>query len=105
MKPAIGYLGLGLMGGAMTRHLVAQGYSVTGFDPVAEKRATARSHGVRVVNHARDVVAGADLILLNLPTTEAVIDAVFGADGLAGVLQPPQLIIEASRRLPVRIGA
>lgn len=96
MKPAIGYLGLGLMGGAMTRHLVAQGYSVTGFDPVAEKRASARSHGVRVVNHARDVVAGADLILLNLPTTEAVIDAVFGADGLAGVLQPPQLIIDFS---------
>ena len=96
MKPAIGYLGLGLMGGAMTRHLVAQGYSVTGFDPVAEKRASARSHGVRVVNHARDVVAGADLILLNLPTTEALIDAVFGADGLAGVLQPPQLIIDFS---------
>lgn len=96
MKPAIGYLGLGLMGGAMTRHLVTHGYSVTGFDPVAEKRASAQSHGVRVVNHARDVVAGADLILLNLPTTEAVIDAVFGADGLAGVLQPPQLIIDFS---------
>lgn len=96
MKPAIGYLGLGLMGGAMTRHLVAQGYSVTGFDPVAEKRASAQSCGVRVVNHARDVAAGADLILLNLPTTEAVIDAVFGRDGLAGVLQPPQLIIDFS---------
>lgn len=96
MKPRIGYLGLGLMGGAMTRHLVTRGYAVTGYDPVAEKCAQAQSHGVRVVSQARDVVAGADLILLNLPTTEAVLDAIFGSEGLAAVLQPPQLIIDFS---------
>lgn len=31
-KPAIGFCGLGAMGGGMATHLVKQGYSVTGFD-------------------------------------------------------------------------
>ena len=32
MNPAIGFLGLGTMGGPMARRLVASGYDVTGFD-------------------------------------------------------------------------
>ncbi len=96
MKPRIGYLGLGLMGGAMTRHLVSKGYEVTGFDPVAEKRDAANKNGVRVVMHARDVVPEADFILLNLPTTEAVLDAVFGTEGIAASLSARQILIDFS---------
>ena len=96
MKPRIGYLGLGLMGGAMTRHLVSKGYEVTGFDPVAEKRDAANKNGVRVVMHARDVVPEADFILLNLPTTEAVLDAVFGNEGIAASLSARQILIDFS---------
>jgi 3-hydroxyisobutyrate dehydrogenase-like beta-hydroxyacid dehydrogenase len=96
MKPRIGYLGLGLMGGAMTRHLVSKGYEVTGFDPVAEKRVAAHKNGVRVVMHARDVVPEADFILLNLPTTEAVLDAVFGTEGIAASLSARQILIDFS---------
>jgi 3-hydroxyisobutyrate dehydrogenase-like beta-hydroxyacid dehydrogenase len=96
MKPRIGYLGLGLMGGAMTRHLVSKGYEVTGFDPVAEKRDAAHKNGVRVVMHARDVVPEADFILLNLPTTEAVLDAVFGTEGIAASLSARQILIDFS---------
>ena len=96
MKPRIGYLGLGLMGGAMTRHLVSKGYAVTGYDPVPEKREAAEKNGVRVVPHARDVVPEADFILLNLPTTEAVLDAVFGTEGIAASLHARQILVDFS---------
>ena len=96
MKPRIGYLGLGLMGGAMTRHLMTKGYEVTGFDPVADKREMAAKHGVTIVAHARDVVPRADFLLLNLPTTEAVLDAVFGPEGIAGSLTANQVLIDFS---------
>ena len=39
---------------------------------------------------------GADLVLLNLPTPEAVEAAVFGENGVASALRPPQLLIDFS---------
>jgi 3-hydroxyisobutyrate dehydrogenase-like beta-hydroxyacid dehydrogenase len=41
-------------------------------------------------------VEGATLVLTNLPTPEAVEAAVFGADGVAGAMAPPQLLIDFS---------
>jgi 3-hydroxyisobutyrate dehydrogenase-like beta-hydroxyacid dehydrogenase len=46
--------------------------------------------------HARDVVPEADFILLNLPTTEAVLDAVFGTEGIAASLSARQILIDFS---------
>ena len=43
-----------------------------------------------------EAARGADLVLLNLPTTDAVNAAVFGEAGVASVLQPPQLLIDFS---------
>jgi 3-hydroxyisobutyrate dehydrogenase len=96
MKPRLGYLGLGLMGGAMTRHLVSKGYSIIGYDPVADKCAAAKAHGVNIAADPRDVAQNTDFILLNLPTTEAVVAAIFGEQGLASRLTSPQLIVDFS---------
>ena len=40
-KGSIGFIGLGLMGQAFTRRLVACGYRVTGYDVVADKLSAA----------------------------------------------------------------
>jgi 3-hydroxyisobutyrate dehydrogenase len=95
-KPRIGYLGLGLMGLPMVRHLTGKGYAVTGYDIVAEKRSAADAVGARTVSNAADVATGAELILLNLPTTEAVEDAVFGTGSLAASMTPGQIIVDFS---------
>jgi len=42
------------------------------------------------------VARGADFVLLNLPTTEAVDEAVFGDDGVASAISPPQLVVDFS---------
>jgi 3-hydroxyisobutyrate dehydrogenase len=95
-KATLGYLGTGLMGLPMVRHLVSRGYAVTAFDIVEAKRREASSVGATVVERGCDVAAGADLVLLNLPTTEAVEGAIFGPDGVAAALKPGQIVVDFS---------
>lgn len=92
-KLSIGYVGVGLMGTPMVKRLVSLGYKVRAFDIVAEKVAAA---GAPPAASAADAAGGADLVLLNLPTTEAVEEAVFGNAGVASALRPPQLVVDFS---------
>jgi 3-hydroxyisobutyrate dehydrogenase len=92
-KTSIGYVGVGLMGTPMVKRLLSLGYRVRAFDTVPGKAAAA---GADPAASAADAAQGAGLVLLNLPTTDAVEDAVFGPAGLAGVLRPPQLVIDFS---------
>jgi 3-hydroxyisobutyrate dehydrogenase len=95
-KPRLGYVGVGLMGFPMAKRLVSLGYPVRAYDIVPERVAAARAAGAAVAASPADAVAGADLVLLNLPTTEAVEQAVFGASGVAAAVRPPQLVIDFS---------
>jgi len=84
MKFPIGYVGVGLMGGPMVKRLGALGWSVRGYDIVPE-RSSARS--------VAEAVQGADVVLLNLPTNEAVEDVL---EKLIPVLRVPQLVVDFS---------
>src|SRR5919204_6081072 len=86
-KFPLGYVGVGLMGGPMVKRLSSLGWTVRAYDIVPE-----RSH----VSSAAEATRGADTVLLNLPTNDAVIDAVFGAQGIAKALRPPQLVVDFS---------
>ncbi|MBI1942705.1 MAG: NAD(P)-dependent oxidoreductase [Betaproteobacteria bacterium] len=92
-KLDIGYVGVGLMGGPMVKRLLSLGYRVRAFDIVAGK---VLASGAEPAASAADAASGADLVLLNLPTTEAVEEAVFGANGVAFAIRPPQLVIDFS---------
>jgi 3-hydroxyisobutyrate dehydrogenase len=95
-KPRIGYVGIGLMGLPMTRRLLERGYTVSVFDINPERTELARTAGARVAVNPADAVHEADLVLLNLPTTDAVELAVFGDDGVASAIKPPQLLVDFS---------
>ncbi len=95
-KRRLGYLGLGLMGLPMVTHLIGKGYRVTAYDIVPEKCLAAEAAGALVVRRPADIVADADLILLNLPTTESVESAVFGESGLAAAMRPGQTVVDFS---------
>ena len=94
--PRLGYIGLGLMGGPMSRHLVSAGYAVQGYDIRAEARAAAAEQGVRNCASIREACAGAEVVLLNLPTTDAMREVVMGRDGLLDCLRSPQLVVDFS---------
>jgi 3-hydroxyisobutyrate dehydrogenase len=92
-KIRIGYVGVGLMGTPMVKRLLSLGYRVRAFDIVPGKAVAA---GADPAASAADAATAADVMLLNLPTTEAVEEAVFGESGVAKALRPPQLVIDFS---------
>jgi 3-hydroxyisobutyrate dehydrogenase-like beta-hydroxyacid dehydrogenase len=52
--------------------------------------------GAQACASAADATEDADVVLLNLPTNDAVIDAMFGPRGAVKTLHPPQLVVDFS---------
>ncbi len=75
----IGMLGLGSMGGAMARRMVAQGLSVVGHDPAEPACARLAAAGGTVAASAREVADSAAIVLACLPSRTASFDAAEGA--------------------------
>ncbi len=95
-KLRLGYIGAGLMGLPMVKRLASLKYAIRAYDIVPEKIAAAVAAGAAAASSPADAVQGADLVLLNLPTTDAVEQAVFGDKGVASALKPPQLVVDFS---------
>ena len=95
-KPRIAYIGIGLMGLPMTRRLLSLGYAVTVYDIAPAQIEQACAAGANAAASAAGAMAGADVVLVNLPTPAAVETAVFGADGAAIAMKPPQLLVDFS---------
>lgn len=67
----IAVIGLGIMGGPISRRLHERFVHVRGHDLNAQACERARAQGVQVPGSVADCVAGADLIFTVLPTLEA----------------------------------
>src|SRR3984885_1330888 len=109
----VGFVGLGNMGGRMTRRLVGAGVRVVGYDTRAGQAA---SVGAVAAETLGDVCAGTEVVLLSLPDSRAVESVVLGSrpdaisrggnpayppqDGLLSFAQPGQVIIDLSTSAP-----
>jgi 3-hydroxyisobutyrate dehydrogenase-like beta-hydroxyacid dehydrogenase len=90
---ALGYVGVGLMGLPMVQRLTKLGWRVHAYDIVPERVAQS---GAQPCGSAADAARDVDIVLLNLPTNDAVVDAVFSKKGLVEVLRAPQLVVDFS---------
>jgi 3-hydroxyisobutyrate dehydrogenase-like beta-hydroxyacid dehydrogenase len=72
----VGIVGLGIMGGAFCRHLIAAGRTVVGCDPDPAARERAQSMGARVVADAAAVAESAEIVLVVVPSPAALGDVV-----------------------------
>ena len=95
-KPTIGFIGLGLMGQAFTQRLCGLGYSVIGYDLVADKITAAAAHGVAPAASPAELTARADMILLCVTSTDAVHQVVFGPGGVAETGSADKLLVDHS---------
>jgi 3-hydroxyisobutyrate dehydrogenase len=89
----IGFIGLGNMGGRMTRRLVDAGIEVLGYDTAADR---ARACGARPAKSVREVVEGSDIVLLSLPDSPVVEAVCEGADGILAACRQGQVVIDLS---------
>ena len=89
----LGIIGLGNMGGRMTRRLVDAGIEVLGYDSAPERAAAA---GARAAHSVREVTGFADVVLLSLPDSTVVEAVVEGADGILAACRAGQTVIDLS---------
>ncbi|MFN3259135.1 MAG: NAD(P)-dependent oxidoreductase [Pikeienuella sp.] len=100
-KPAIGFIGLGLMGGAMCQRMLDLGYPLTvlGNRTRTElEKATAR--GATEAKNAREVAAASDIVMLCMDTSANVEARMRGADGVIAGLKPGTVVIDFGTSLP-----
>jgi 3-hydroxyisobutyrate dehydrogenase-like beta-hydroxyacid dehydrogenase len=71
-KGTVGVVGLGIMGGAFARNLVAAGWRVVGYDVSAARCKELARAGVEVVKDAGAVARAAPIIITSLPKPEAL---------------------------------
>jgi 3-hydroxyisobutyrate dehydrogenase-like beta-hydroxyacid dehydrogenase len=96
MAVKIAFLGLGKMGGLMTKHLVAAGYEVTGYDPVAKAMSAAKKNGAKTAKTPSSAAKGADVVCSSLPHPAAVRDAYLGSGGVLKILRRGNVVFELS---------
>ncbi len=93
-KPRIGYVGLGVMGGALARRLLRE-HALTVFDLSPERRAEFAALGAAVVDSPAAVGSASDIVLTCLPTSAQVKDVIFGDNhGLIRGLKLGGLIVD-----------
>ena len=92
--PKIGYIGLGVMGGALARRLLRE-HKLTVFDLSKERCAEFAALGATVAASPAEVGAACDIVLTCLPTSAQVRAVIFGDnDGLIRGMKPGGLIAD-----------
>lgn len=97
----VGFIGLGNMGGRMTKRLVQAGITVLGYDV---RPGLAAAAGATPADSPTAVCAGNECVLLSLPDSHAVESVVLGdgkgEHGLIGAARPGQVIVDLSTASP-----
>ena len=99
--PTIGFIGLGLMGHGMAKNLLAKGFDLRFM--VHRDRSRLQDlldAGAREVNTRRDLVDGAEAVVLCVTGTPQIESIVLGDEGLLASAAPGLLIIDCSTAEP-----
>ncbi len=101
-KQRVGFIGLGVMGTPMARHLATAGYALTAYDinKSALERLQARYPAVSVVGSPKSVASASDLVITMLPSGREVHEAVFAPEGLLHGFKPGSLLLDTSSSEP-----
>ncbi|MCC2030051.1 NAD(P)-dependent oxidoreductase [Microbacterium sp. YMB-B2] len=97
MNATIGFVGLGNMGGRMTRRLIDAGLDVIGYDPVTEAITSA---GATPSGDVRALAAASDIVFLSLPDSRVVETVILGDDGILEALRPGTTVVDLSTSSP-----
>lgn len=92
----VGFVGVGLMGGAMAAHLVEAGWRVLAHDTDPERMAQAQAAGaeprVSALGVAEGLPPGGALVVVVVDASQ-VADVLFGSLGAAQAMRPGQVVV------------
>jgi len=93
---AVGFIGLGNMGGPMAANLVRAGHGVRGFDLADTALAALAAAGGSRAGSVAETVAGAEIVITMLPAGRHVREVLTAADGVFARATPGALLIDCS---------
>lgn len=94
MSVRVGIVGVGVMGTAMARNLLAADFEVAGYDVEGKQVEALAAAGGRARDSAAAVADVSDVVLLSLPSVDALHDAVDGPGGLVNTANTEVVCIE-----------
>lgn len=100
MAERVGFVGLGVMGSALSSHLLAAGYEVIGYDVTPRRAAEHQARGGTVASDPAEVGGSAGVVVTSLPSVAALRQVVEGPDGLTARPATGLTVVETST-LPV----
>jgi len=97
----LGFIGLGIMGKPMAGHLVKAGHRVWVYDlnPSPVQELSAKGAGACQSN--KEVAEKSDIIILMVPDTPDVEQALFGRDGVAQGVRKGSVVVDMSSISPI----
>jgi 3-hydroxyisobutyrate dehydrogenase-like beta-hydroxyacid dehydrogenase len=108
----LGFIGLGAMGGRVTKRLLDAGHSVTGYNRTKSKAQWLLDAGMRWADTPRAVAESADVIFTMVTNTSALHEVLGGPDGVLAGLGKGKIYIDmstvspaASKRLAAQVAA
>jgi 2-hydroxy-3-oxopropionate reductase len=94
----IGFIGLGVMGAPMARHLAAAGYRLTS---VLNRSPQPQDLAVKIAGSPAEVARGSDVVITMLPDTPDVERVLLGHEGVLKGMAPGSLLIDMSSISPI----
>ena len=95
-RPRLGFIGIGLMGEAMTLRLLERGWDVTVWNLTPDRYARVVPAGAIRAEAPAAVAAGSEFLLMCVLDAPAVRSCVFGEHGLASAPRSRKLVIDLS---------
>jgi 3-hydroxyisobutyrate dehydrogenase len=93
----IGIVGVGNMGGRISRRILAAGHGLAGYDRDAEQL---KGAGVEACSSVAALAAEADIVLLSLPDSTVVEAVVLGPNGILQSCRAGQVVVDLSTAAP-----
>ena len=100
MTMKVGFVGLGLMGQAMSHNLVKDGYQVFGYDILPGQVKAAEEKGVIGLGSPREVAQEAELVISAVPNAQVVEEVHCGAEGTCEGADPGAVLVDTSTISP-----
>jgi 3-hydroxyisobutyrate dehydrogenase len=95
MTNRIGWIGLGRMGEAMVKRLLAAGHGVSVWNRTRSKAEALAGYGATLVERKLDLAA-CEVVFTMVSTTDDLKQVLFGAGGLVTGSQRPQVVVDSS---------
>jgi 2-hydroxy-3-oxopropionate reductase len=101
MAETVGFIGLGVMGRPMAKHLLAKGYPLVAHKRNAPAVAELVSAGATAAKNPAEVARQATVIITMVPDTADVEQVLIGPEGVLTTLQRGAIVIDMSSISPV----